>query len=58
MFAHQRWNVEGTEEMSPERYQSYLDEVLPRPADYVALRELQRDEGWIAPKKSDMPDAA
>jgi len=56
MYAHQCWSVDG-EEISPDRYQAYLDTVLPQPADYVALREVQKDDDWIQAKKGDGADA-
>ncbi len=55
LYAHQCWTIEG-EELSPDRYQAYLTTVLPQPADYFALRDIMKDDDWIAPKKQDMPD--
>ncbi len=55
MYARQCWTVEGTE-ISPDRYEAYLATVLPQPADYFALRDIMKDDDWIAPKKADMPD--
>jgi benzoyl-CoA 2,3-epoxidase subunit B len=57
MYAHQHWTVEG-DEVSPERYAAYLAGVLPQPDDYFHLRDLMKDNDWIAPKKQDMPDTA
>ncbi len=56
LYAHQCRTVDG-EEISPDRYRAYLDTVLPQPGDYVALRELQKDEGWIQAKRGDGADA-
>jgi hypothetical protein len=58
MFAHQKWNIEGTEEFSNGRYDEYLKQILPQPDDYHALRAMMRDNDWITPKKSDMADTA
>jgi hypothetical protein len=57
MYAHQRWTVDG-KDVSPERYAEYLVQVLPQPEDYHRLRELMKDNDWIAPKKGDLPDTA
>jgi len=55
VYAHQHWTVEGRE-ISPDGYEEYLTSVLPQPADYFALRDIMKDDDWIAPKKQDMPD--
>jgi hypothetical protein len=54
-WAHQCWTIEG-EPVSQERYAEYLATVLPQPADYLLLRDIMKDDDWIAPKKQDMPD--
>jgi benzoyl-CoA 2,3-dioxygenase component B len=55
VYAHQCWTVDGRE-ISRDRYEEYLTSVLPQPADYFALRDIMKDDDWIAPKKQDMPD--
>jgi benzoyl-CoA 2,3-dioxygenase component B len=57
VFAHQCYTVDG-EDVAPEKYAEYLASVMPQPADYVRLREIMRDNDWIAPKKADMSDTA
>ena len=54
-YAHQCWTIEG-EPVSPERYQDYLAGVLPTDADYLRLRDVMKENDWITPKKSDLPD--
>jgi hypothetical protein len=54
-YAHQHWTIDG-EPISEERYAAYLESVMPKPADYHALRSLMKENDWITPKKADMPD--
>jgi hypothetical protein len=57
MYGHQTWTIEGSE-ISQEKYAEYLANVLPQPADYLRLRELMKDNDWIAPKKQGDLDTA
>jgi benzoyl-CoA 2,3-dioxygenase component B len=57
MYAHQKWSVDGTQEMNGQ-YDAYLAQVLPQTEDYMELRALMREPTWIAPKKADQPDTA
>jgi benzoyl-CoA 2,3-dioxygenase component B len=57
MYAHQHWTIEGNE-ISQEKYAEYLANVLPQPADYQLLRDVMKDNDWIAPKKQELSDTA
>jgi benzoyl-CoA 2,3-dioxygenase component B len=50
--AHQHYTVDG-EELSDERYATYLASVMPSEADYVTLRDIQKDPEWIQQRKAD-----
>ena len=50
-YAHQPYSVTG-EQLSEEAYARHLEEALPTPADEALLKDLMRDNDWIAPKKA------
>jgi hypothetical protein len=52
MYAHQHFAVDGTP-ISPERYPAYLESVLPRPEDIALVHDIEKEPGWIEPKKAD-----
>ncbi|MDO8665829.1 MAG: Phenylacetic acid catabolic protein [Gemmatimonadales bacterium] len=56
-WAHQHWTVDG-QEISAEKYAEYLASVLPQPEHYARLKDTFKDQDWITPKKSDMPETA
>jgi benzoyl-CoA 2,3-dioxygenase component B len=51
-YAHQHYTVDG-EEMSAERYPSYLASVTPSDDDYRKLHDIVKDPEWIQARKGD-----
>lgn len=44
--AHQCYDVDGNE-VTPDRYEAYLQSVLPTEDDYAFLRDVMKDGDWI-----------
>lgn len=52
MYAKQYWTVDG-EPIDAEKYQAYLETVLPRMEDIQFVKDLEKEKDWIEPKKAD-----
>lgn len=49
VFANQPYTTKG-ELLAPEAYQQYLIEALPNEADQLILRDIFKENNWIAPR--------
>jgi len=52
MYAHQHFSVDG-EPMDADKYAAYRESVLPRPEDITLVHDIEKEPGWIEPKKAD-----
>ncbi|HKR56516.1 MAG TPA: hypothetical protein VJS20_09455, partial [Gemmatimonadales bacterium] len=52
MYARQYWTTDG-EPIDAEKYQAYLESVLPRMEDIQFVKDLEKEPNWIEPKKAD-----
>ena len=51
-FARQHFTVDGTP-LDADKYPAYLESMLPRPADIALVHDIEKEPGWIEPKKAD-----
>jgi hypothetical protein len=52
-YARQLYTVEGDAIDDPTKYQEYLKTVLPQPEHYRIVHDIEKEPGWIEPKKAD-----
>ncbi|MGH7674596.1 MAG: hypothetical protein ACREMV_04925, partial [Gemmatimonadales bacterium] len=52
-YGHRQFTVDGQPIDDRKRYEAYLAGVLPRPEDYDVVRTIEKEPGWIEPKKAD-----
>jgi benzoyl-CoA 2,3-dioxygenase component B len=52
MYAHQHFTVDG-EPIDAAKYSAYLESVMPRPEDVARVHDIEKEPGWIEPKKAD-----
>jgi hypothetical protein len=52
MYAHQHYRVDG-QPIDAAKYPEYLESVLPRPEDVAKVHDIEKEPGWIEPKKAD-----
>src|SRR5438309_2056671 len=52
-YAHQYWSVEGEPITDAATYQAYLKTMLPQPEHYATVHAIEKELGWIEPKKAD-----
>jgi len=53
VYAHQRYTVDGEPMDDAAKYQEYLKTVLPQPEHYQIVHDIEKEPGWIEPKKAD-----
>jgi hypothetical protein len=53
VYAHQHYTVDGEPIDDAARYQAYLKTVLPQPEHYQIVHDIEKEPGWIEPKKAD-----
>jgi hypothetical protein len=52
MYGHQCFTVDG-EPIDADKYAAYRESVLPRPEDITLVHDIEKEQGWIEPKKAD-----
>jgi hypothetical protein len=53
VYAHQHYTVDGEPIDDAAKYQAYLKTVLPQPEHYQIVHDIEKEPGWIEPKKAD-----
>jgi benzoyl-CoA 2,3-epoxidase subunit B len=53
MYAHQHFTTDGKPLDGGAKYAAYLESVLPRPEDVATVHDIEKEPGWIEPKKAD-----
>src|SRR5438874_5932846 len=53
VYGHQLYTVDGAPLDDPVKYQEYLKAVLPQPEHYTMVHDIEKQPGWIEPKKAD-----
>jgi benzoyl-CoA 2,3-dioxygenase component B len=53
VYAHQRYTVDGEPIDDAAKYEAYLKTVLPQPEHYQIVHDIEKEPGWIEPKKAD-----
>ena len=53
MHAHKMFTVVGEPIDDAATYQAYLKTVLPQPEHYQVVHDIEKEPGWIEPKKAD-----
>jgi len=53
MYAHKMFTVAGEPIDDAAKYQAYLKTVLPQPEHYQVVHDVEKEPGWIEPKKAD-----
>ena len=52
MYGHQCFTVDG-EPLDAAKYPAYQESMLPRPEDIALVHDIEKEPGWIEPKKAD-----
>src|SRR5260370_36026092 len=52
-YAHQHFTVDGQPIDDAAQYQAYLTTLLPQPEHYQRVPAIEREPGWLEPKKAD-----
>jgi len=53
VYAHQMYTVDGQPMDDAAKHQEHLKTVLPQPEHYAMVHDIEKEPGWIEPKKAD-----